>query len=618
MGLLDKIFGRKNKEIKEQSITQVKPSENTFEKKDNEKELHKKGKVSALKILVDKIALDAMKERYIAFDVETTGLSPYADRIIELGAVLFEKGVHVKKYGTLVNAKVSIPASATAINNISNEMIKNAPSEEVVYSSLIDFLGDALQEKTVICAHNAKFDLDFLSQTLMRLGYDANIYYVDTLSLSRNLIKGLENYKQDTVAAQFDIYNDNAHRAESDAEICGKILWKLLELKEIEEEKNRIAMEKSKPSEDEMEVCAVIQNIILNNNGNTDLLGFYKNSSGYIDVNYLYNILKFKFSKKGKYIIVEKKLKGLENFTKEPCTVSEGGADYIRLFFNSPLDLELIDEYIYKLYKDTNKSAWGYLEHHEKYLYEYKNSPIMYNALSNIDVENIITNIKNKDYGSNNFPTNVRNTIERSNVEIFPLNNRVPLSEIQNLNNWDKGYDKGYPYWEKGEELRKAGDLNEALTLYDKARFNGYCAPVLFESYAMVYHKLKDYDNEIDILDEGIIREGKQGTNISRMITKRDNAIRMLLKQREKEQSKKEKVKNQKVESDEAQSTQKRVGRAIYQMDDDLNIIEKFETVSDAVRSTGINSKSIRDAAKGVQKHAGGYVWKYADEFNNN
>jgi len=222
MGLLDKIFGRKNKEIKEQSITQVKPSENTFEKKDNEKELHKKGKVSALKILVDKIALDAMKERYIAFDVETTGLSPYADRIIELGAVLFEKGVHVKKYGTLVNAKVSIPASATAINNISNEMIKNAPSEEVVYSSLIDFLGDALQEKTVICAHNAKFDLDFLSQTLMRLGYDANIYYVDTLSLSRNLIKGLENYKQDTVAAQFDIYNDNAHRAESDAEICGK------------------------------------------------------------------------------------------------------------------------------------------------------------------------------------------------------------------------------------------------------------------------------------------------------------------------------------------------------------------------------------------------------------
>ena len=49
-------------------------------------------------------------------------------------------------------------------------------------------------------------------------------------------------------------------------------------------------------------------------------------------------------------------------------------------------------------------------------------------------------------------------------------------------------------------------------------------------------------------------------------------------------------------------------------MDDEGNIIERFETIADAVRKPGVNSKSIRDAAKGVQRHAGGYVWKFVDE----
>ncbi len=54
-------------------------------------------------------------------------------------------------------------------------------------------------------------------------------------------------------------------------------------------------------------------------------MGYYKNSSGYIDVYYLYKIVKFKFTKKGKYIIVLRDLKGSENFILESCTLSEGG-----------------------------------------------------------------------------------------------------------------------------------------------------------------------------------------------------------------------------------------------------------------------------------------------------
>lgn len=254
MGLLDKLFGRKKNNTKEQVVFQNAIKENISKNDTNFFQTDKRGFVSANKIQIDNCTLKALKQRYIAFDVETTGLSPYNDRIIELGAVLFENGIPVKKYGTLVNPMVNIPTAASEVNHITNQMIKDAPAEKEVYTNLIDFLGDALQEKTVICAHNAKFDMDFLSETLMRLGYNANIYYVDTLSLSRNLVKGLVNYKQYTVATHFELYNLNAHRAESDAEICGNILWELLEIMEKEQEKKKVAMEKHKPSEEEIEV----------------------------------------------------------------------------------------------------------------------------------------------------------------------------------------------------------------------------------------------------------------------------------------------------------------------------------------------------------------------------
>ena len=612
MGLLDKLFGRKKKDTKEQIIYENSKEDVSITNNEIDFETNKLGLVSTNKIHINGDAFDALKQRYIAFDVETTGLSPYNNRIIEVGAVLFEKGIPVKKYGTLINANVNISSAASSVNHITNQMIKDAPSEIEVYTNLIDFLGDALQEKTVICAHNAKFDMDFLSETFKRLGYNAKICYVDTLSLSRSLVKGLANYKQDTVANYFNLYNSDAHRAESDAEICGSILWKLLEIMEKEREKNR-------PSKEEMEVCAVIHNMIASREGRTDLLSFYKNSSGYVDVCYYYDFIKFKFAKKGKYIIVEKNIKGIENYIKEPCTMSEGGADFIRLFFNSPLDLEVLEDYIFEKYNERHTYIENYLGYRSRYVDEYKNGVIMKNALSTNEVKQILSTVHNKDYHNQNAIKNVDGLIDRETIEITPINNRVPISEIMNLDNWDKGYDNGYPFWEKGEECRKAGNIEEAIDLFDKARFYGYCAPALFESYSMAFHKIKDYDNEIDILDEGIEREGNKGINISSMIIKRNNAMKMLVKQREKEKNsrlKEEKKELEKINSDleKDKPIPKRTGRPIMQMDDDMNIIEQFETVAEAVRKTGINSKSIRSAAKGIQKHAGGFVWRYVDE----
>lgn len=213
----------------------------------------------------------------------------------------------------------------------------------------------------------------------MRLGYDGTIYYADTLSISRKLVKGLNNYKQDTVASYFNIVNEESHRAVTDAEVCGKILIQLLEIKQ---EEQQVIIEKSQnsvPDSEEMEVCAYIQDPIIKNGGDSKLMSFYKNSSRYIDVRYMCNIVKFKFAKKGKYIIVKKEAVANNSYKISECTMSEGGSDYVRCFFNNPFELEPLIPYIYQLYKEARNSA---LDYNTKYENEYRNSTVMQNTLS--------------------------------------------------------------------------------------------------------------------------------------------------------------------------------------------------------------------------------------------
>ncbi|MCR5771534.1 MAG: 3'-5' exonuclease [Butyrivibrio sp.] len=173
---------------------------------------------------------DELSKRYIAFDTETTGFSAYNDRIIELGAVLFENGKAVKSYGTLVNAGKRIPASATRVNHITNEMLIKAPTEEEVYPEFVEFLDDAIKGNTIICAHNASFDMRFLSATFERLGIGAKIRFVDTLAICKKCVTCTDNHKQPTMAEYFNISQQDAHRAESDALVCGSIMKELLKL----------------------------------------------------------------------------------------------------------------------------------------------------------------------------------------------------------------------------------------------------------------------------------------------------------------------------------------------------------------------------------------------------
>lgn len=120
-------------------------------------------------------------------------------------------------------------------------------------------------------------------------------------------------------------------------------------------------------------------------------------------------------------------------------------------------------------------------------------------------------------------------------VVIHPHNNRVKVFDIKNLNDPAKGAKEGLRYWNEGEKHRKDSNLQSAIKAYDEARENGLCTPGLYSSYASVYRSMKDYDNEIDILQEGIERLSKQDnvseSHINSMKERLEKAKELLLKE---------------------------------------------------------------------------------------
>lgn len=186
------------------------------------------GDIECKKVLLNDEVIESMSKRFIALDTETTGLDCTKNVITEIGLVLFENGKKVKEYGSLLRVHEKLSPEITSITGITNEMLENAPSEESVYREVVEFLGDALEEETIIVAHNASFDMCFIERALVRFGYIGVIRYADTLSISRSLVKGLFNYKQDTVAQYFNIVNEQSHRALTDAVVCGRIMTNLI------------------------------------------------------------------------------------------------------------------------------------------------------------------------------------------------------------------------------------------------------------------------------------------------------------------------------------------------------------------------------------------------------
>lgn len=162
---------------------------------------------------------DVCQKDFIVLDFETTGLDKVYDSIIEIAAIRFENGVEKEKYVTLVKPLLHIPPEATAINHITNQMVRNAPSEKDTIPKLIDFIGDS-----IIVGHNVNFDIGFLEIAAQRQGKNVQYNYIDTMSIAKKLFPDLPDYKLGTIAQFLDFDTSSLHRAEADVYVCSEIV----------------------------------------------------------------------------------------------------------------------------------------------------------------------------------------------------------------------------------------------------------------------------------------------------------------------------------------------------------------------------------------------------------
>lgn len=155
---------------------------------------------------------------FICFDIETTGLSAARDKITEIGAVKVENGIITDKFSTFVNPEMPIPQKITLLTGITDEMVKDAPSQSEAVSAFLEFAGD-----NVLVAHNAPFDTSFIAKACEDMGREYNYTSIDTVAISRAILTDIKNCKLDTVAKFLRLGEFNHHRATDDAEMLAKI-----------------------------------------------------------------------------------------------------------------------------------------------------------------------------------------------------------------------------------------------------------------------------------------------------------------------------------------------------------------------------------------------------------
>lgn len=149
-------------------------------------------------------------ESYVVIDIETTGLDPRFDDIIELAGIKYVNGTETERFQTLVYAEVD--EFITELTGITNEMLKDAPKIDDALPRFLAFIGDY-----IVVGHNVNFDINFIYDwaEYLNLSVFSNDF-VDTMRISRKLYKELKSHKLSALSDYLDIENSVEHRALAD------------------------------------------------------------------------------------------------------------------------------------------------------------------------------------------------------------------------------------------------------------------------------------------------------------------------------------------------------------------------------------------------------------------
>lgn len=148
----------------------------------------------------------------VVLDIETTGLSPVKNEIIEFAAVRVRNYEVTQEFATLIKPSVPIPAFITGLTGISDLDVENAPDIVEILPQIRDFIGD-----DIVVGHNVKFDISFIRANFNAV-LGAGFYndFIDTMRLSRRLFPDMEHHRLSDLETEFGLHNERAHRALSD------------------------------------------------------------------------------------------------------------------------------------------------------------------------------------------------------------------------------------------------------------------------------------------------------------------------------------------------------------------------------------------------------------------
>lgn len=148
---------------------------------------------------------------FICIDLETTGLNPKRDRIIEIGAVKVRNGQIVETYQQLIDPKQQLEERVEVLTGISSKELEGKPTIQEVLPTLREFLGD-----DVLLGHRVLFDYSFLKRTFTNGKISFERKGIDTLKIARQFVTDSESKKLESLCKHYGITHQ-AHRALGDA-----------------------------------------------------------------------------------------------------------------------------------------------------------------------------------------------------------------------------------------------------------------------------------------------------------------------------------------------------------------------------------------------------------------
>ncbi len=165
-------------------------------------------------------------DNYVLVDIETTGLSPRTDEIIEIGAIKVRKNEIVDTFNTLLKIDRYLNPFITRLTGITNEMLEEGIEQEEALEGFVEFAGN-----DIIMGHNVNFDINFIyDKCESYLDYYLSNDFVDTMRIAKHVLPNVRNYKLGTLADYFDVDYRNAHRGLTDVEITYEVYNKMKEL----------------------------------------------------------------------------------------------------------------------------------------------------------------------------------------------------------------------------------------------------------------------------------------------------------------------------------------------------------------------------------------------------